>query len=666
MGKSHIIRKIETKIEKEYHSCGVVHLDLKYSGKDPIPNFEKIVQKLSKYGFSFPCFYFAIILYFSENGYFTRIPDFTKRLQEYPEQYGVGNKIGRVVFEKTFGVPVEIISEICSIIENAAKIQTPYIRDFLTGYNPVHKDEKLDYLGYALYLDIINSELHNKSDLHNKWKIVFLIDTYELFHEAKFPLLSASEKWLYKFVLSFVSDRDKKINIDPIFIISGRESIRWEKYGEISETLIEKLPEIEELEKEDCYEYLTECNVPNGYHESIYHQCQGYPFPLQMLTFLYFQLEEKGEILPNEIVLTPGNYIEIYEMVIRHLPTEIVRLLESLAFCGWFDRKILFKIAMNLHNLNWSEQSFNDITDYTFCKSIDNDKYSLQQSFKKILVTNYSLCFSSESIKFKHKQLYKFFASYYEKEKANIDNFTKILILREMCNHGILAQGNQQKTIMHLKDLCENYQDYSFTSEFILDSLENNFLLFNSLMEIIQKYIKYFTLSAFVRFIELLGEKKIDAGTLENLKTQYFTDNYYLEKRRRFQTLRSLRADMEKLKNIISLNYFLTNITNEDYLRMISISSLSQVLHFMIHLRRMIGMRGDPVPQEIRFIRVFFQKNIHFYKIEDQNEFINDIKRLIYFFKDLDPKISENFYEKLNNELSADEKNQFLYFGIPL
>jgi len=663
MGKTRLMKKIEFEIDNNYKSCGVVVLDLEFTNTDPIPNYEIITQKLTKYGFNFPCYYNAIIKYMKEMGYNDRIPVFDRRLSEYPEvpEFAIG--ISNIFLNKLYdNFPAKILLSVSSSIDNKCKRQTSYIKNFLNYFDPLAKEEKLKFLGTALYLDIINSPLHEK------WKIVFIIDTYEKFYEQKYPLSSTSDFWLLEFVENFFPIENQKTRLDPIFIISGRDPIHWESYRDIPKSLIDKYPAIEKLEKEDCEEYLIESKIPRSLHDTIYRKSDGYPFPLQMLAFLYFQLEEKGEVLPSQIELSAGDHYKLYETVIRHLPNDIVRLLESLAFCSWFDRKILHKIAVNLHHFSWGEQSFEDVTGYAFCKNIDEEKYCLQKTFKEILIKNYTLRFPSDFIKRKHATLFNYYSNYYEKEKHLLNDYTKILLIREMCIHGIYTPKKQKVTIENLNILCSNYQDYSFVSNFTLDLLDSEPKRFTSFNEVIKTYIQHFPLSTFDKFMQVLSsEKEIRLIELEDLKKHYFLNNYLILKNLKSKSTRPFIQDLHIIKKYVDLNKFFLNFSDEDILQIISRSSLAKNLDFLKKLRRIIGRDNYPITKiEKKIINVFLEKDIHSYKDEYQEHFFKTLILIYSYLQTFDKTAAERLHEKLKKELSNSEKEQLLRLGFPL
>lgn len=656
MGKSQILNQVQKKIELHNVSdkrVAFAKVDFAFNDISPIKNYLEIIGDLEKFGFEFPCFCFALIDYYTSIGNKEMAKNVVdQRFNRYDDYQDYVGMMLEAIYDG-FG-PLKILVRLGSFLDKYSSSQMEYIKEFFSTYKSIPKEEKIERLGTALYLDLVNSELH--------WgrKVFFLFDSYEKFYDGNYVRFMRADKWIFNFISSF----SKEISIKPVFIIAGRDRIplnTLKKY--LDDIKVIQLPEVKGLDFKFCVEYLNKCKIPVEFQDIVYSETKGYPFSLYMLVLHYHQLKKNTTVTEADLKLTADDYNELYQKVIDYLPRDVSRVLESLAYCTWFDRTILKGVAEK-HFIAWSEQDYHDITSYAFCREVQEGKFILQRDLKNILRLNYLHNYSSQFPSQQHQTLFNILQKYLEDTDADDDMSLRIDILRQLCYQGILSGNKTQIVCQYFESLINDYDDVYFVSDLIVKSLINKKILYKTVEDIIKQHIQTFPLTKFHRLVDCLNsDLKNKPYMIIDLVKCYFDNNYILCNEIKSKSIGRYANSLEILKKYIYLNTFLSQVTKKDYIEMIQRRKGGK-LTGAISLLNTFNKSEHFTDEVIKVTEAILCIESHSLLTKFDTNEINKIKKLMQLFDRINSNYSTKFRNKLSTELTQKEILELRLHGL--
>lgn len=267
------------------------------------------------------------------------------------------------------------------------------IKDDLKSLNSMEHYEIIDEL-YKFFAYDLSKYIKDKH-IDN---CVFFFDTYEALWEDKRTKENEYDKdeWIRELILSMY-----ELDLKPLYVISGREKLIWDKHERDWETDIEQhilggLSDIDsksflkscDIEKEDIQEAIIEMSKDDtgGCLPFYLDLCVDIYSNLTNPTIEDFKLDNKHDKIYDKFfkMFSEG------ERVVKYNKDELI-LLQLLSNARFFDIE-LFRAIIEKFKLNYSGHSLQEITKYSFVFKNDDKTYSLhnliQDALKKELLKN--------------------------------------------------------------------------------------------------------------------------------------------------------------------------------------------------------------------------------------------------------------------------------------
>ena len=392
--------------------------------------------KLDKNRFKFYRFRFAMKRYAEETGQSLEIKnDNSSFLTNNPLlelgmdlSQNVPDLIEKLPIISTISKAITILDKSREIIKN--KIDTRNMKKSLIEIQILEIAQIVKNIEKYFYEDLAEAMLNSKEPL------VILLDTYEKFADSFCNSeYKSSEEWLKSIV-------SKPQGI--LWVITGRERIKWEEEFEAEQHLLEN------LSIKDANEFLITAGVDKELTEKIYELTAGNPVFLDVCVDRYVDLINNGKVPTiNDFGESQSKLVERYT---KYMDTDIKEMAYLLAYLGKWTTEDVLKIKEKTNVIKLSITDYNDFIGHSFVIK-DDETFYMTKIVQESFYNNIPEILKDEF----HKLMYLYILEKVkdEGEELNIvENLTKLVneFLRS------IPEPNKEEK-EKLQDLCDKIRE---------------------------------------------------------------------------------------------------------------------------------------------------------------------------------------------------------------
>ena len=405
------------------------------------------------------------------------------------------------------------------------------ILEELKEFETLDLDEIEEKISYFLAIDI-KKYLEENS---NK-KILFLLDTYE-------ELWNIHKNDNFKIDIDdWVTDIVAELNsTNTLFIISGREDLKWSKKDLEWNNFIDK-KQLDVFTYEESLKLVSNLGVDD---EKIAHKIAvasgGYPFYIELSLDIYEKNKEAS--IFNDLT----NHENILNRFKENLGAKQTTILEYLSIPRKFNNELYFHIS-NESNFDTSESFFAELRSFSFIEINDNE-YKIHDLITKSFRNSLSES-KKENI---NEILFKYYDSLMEK---HID---ESMYYDEAIYHLLNMQYNREKIFSwfnKVKSTLIKYGNYELLSILYKEAIahldKTKDLYFEFLIELLDLCRILKRKTEIKNIIEILSVSNVPSSLIDNI--DYYKS--YLEvkdKRKQLKTNPELVSDLvDKFSKIIN------------------------------------------------------------------------------------------------------------------
>jgi tetratricopeptide (TPR) repeat protein len=398
IGKTSLRKELPTLLEKHNESdkqTRVIWTSIDFATeqyRQPYKFLEVLSSQLrQKYNIKFNSFDIALATYWKK---------VNPRVPLVKENYSEESVVRDVLEICNEFVPINLIPNLLTLAKSlperyqkwALKRKEDISR--LSDLEPAEIDELLPvYWAYDLA-----DHLQNTSE-----SAVIFIDTYEALWEKEREKGSFNDrdKWLRKLI--------ENIQKFCLWVICGRESLRWEEVDEDWKNYLNQL-KIGKLPEEDALYLLKHCGIlEEDIQKVLIESSEGVPYYLELSIDTYRKIKKRKQPAPEDFSKVPDG---IFCRFVKYLDREEKETLKILSVPRYWDRE-LFEILVEKFNTGYPATSFSELHSFSFMDVDDKGKCSMHQLMRKSLQA-----YQDKDLK---KKVHKFVLDYYRNQLKDLD-----------------------------------------------------------------------------------------------------------------------------------------------------------------------------------------------------------------------------------------------------
>ena len=364
--------------------------------------------RLDKNKFKFYRFRFAMKRYAEETGQSLEIKnDNSSFLSNNPLMElgmdlseNVPDIIEKLPIISTISKAITILDKSREVIKN--KIDTRNMKKSLLEIQVLEVAQLVNNLEKYFYEDLVEAMLNLKEPL------VIFLDTYEKFADSfSNSEYKSSEEWLKNIV-------SKPQGI--LWVIAGRERIKWEEEFEAEQHLLEN------LSLKDASDFLVTAGVDEALTPKIYELTSGNPVFLDVCIDRYIELINEGKV--PTIDDFGESQTKLVERYARYMDTDIKEMAYLLAYLGKWTTEDILKIKERTNIIKLSITDYNEFIRHSFVIKDDKTFY-MTKIVQKVFYDSIPAILKEAF----HKLNFSFIEEKNEEEKDQIDSCESLTML---------------------------------------------------------------------------------------------------------------------------------------------------------------------------------------------------------------------------------------------
>ncbi|WP_410508389.1 tetratricopeptide repeat protein [Methanosarcina hadiensis] len=398
IGKTSLRKELSTLLKK--HNESAFHMKIIWTSIDfateqyrqPYKFLEVLSSQLrQKYDIKFNSFDVALATYWKK---------VNPHIPLVKENYSEDSIVRDVLDICNEFVPVNLIPNVLNLAKSLPELYQKWAlkrkEDIsrLSDLEPAEIDELLPvYWAYDLA-----DHLQNTSE-----SAVIFIDTYEALWEKERDIGSFNDrdKWLRKLI--------ENIQKSCLWIICGRETLRWEEVDEDWENYLDQ-HKIEKLPEKDSLDLLKRCGITEeDIQKALIESSEGVPYYLELSIETYRKIKKKKQPAPEDFAKVPDG---IFYRFVKYLDREEKETLKVLSVPRYWNRE-LFEILIEKFNTGYPVTSFSELHSFSFMDIDDKGKCSMHQLIRKSLQE-----YQDQYLK---KKVHNFMLNYYSNQLKELD-----------------------------------------------------------------------------------------------------------------------------------------------------------------------------------------------------------------------------------------------------
>jgi len=334
IGKSTLSKKLQER-------CGCMQANIEVKDNN-IAKFYEGLRKSFTPKIKFNTFDIVYIIYWNKKNHYNKI---SKNDFPFMEEGGVVIEIMAFVIEQaTLGIVPSFISAANKYYKNHN------IEMNVEELENMEPDDIVKKFHEYFVKDIKNDKQYKLSN-----KYLFFIDNYEVITNSQFVIDLISELSIW--------------DVEALFVITGREKLKWEKYGVEWKGRINSI-KLDGLDNKHSEKILSSNDIKNNnLIESIIKLSEGVPFFLELAIDTYKENQDSF----NNITLNIKGQNELFDRFFKYLDNDLKTIIKALAICKKFNYEIFCELCKSF-NISNSNDKFEKIVNYSFAENLD-DKY---------------------------------------------------------------------------------------------------------------------------------------------------------------------------------------------------------------------------------------------------------------------------------------------------
>lgn len=365
IGKSTLIKEIKIRYKNDENLIFSYNFDSKDSDK-PSELYQDLLEFFHNNKIDKDYLSIAFMIYFKKKNPNVEILEKFPFFDEYRDILSEYSEFLEIEGSKLLNSAIKSVIKIGQAVHRKFVLDKEVMNELkeLKDLEPKDIEEQFPYF--------LSKDIERYFKENQNKKIIFLLDTYEKLWKdyRNDDFKNEVDDWISEIVLELR-------NTNTIFVIAGREELKWQNKDEAWNEYIEKRP-LDVFTEEESIKFLNNSGVEDKIAKNIAKISGGYPFYLELFLDVYKQDTNKDsfdDLVNKEKIL--GRFKE-------HLGNNQVRILEKLSMLRLFDKKLYEYITKEQQ----SESFFNELILYSFVEKMGNNykiHNILSDSFKNSL-----------------------------------------------------------------------------------------------------------------------------------------------------------------------------------------------------------------------------------------------------------------------------------------
>ncbi len=379
IGKTRLLRELESELKKENSSARSIYIDLSIR-HDMISVLEMMKNTLSDTcKFDFSLFEIALFLYAKRVGTAANSIDTKQVIDSSPvlsllfqiaKALPLVGSAAKILEIATTAIP--LFDKAFSIFSTKLKMHDKYVRSLDSmDTNTLYK-----HLPVAFAHDMTDNLKRN-----NEEPVVIFLDTYEmLVSNIGAPgMPSLADEWI-RGELGLVQNIPH-----TLWVIAVRDKLKWEEFNPELSRFVEHHV-LENLSVEDSKKFLKSTGIDD---EKLINELitltHGTPVYLDACVDTFLRIRKTGET--PEISMFGENQDELIERFVRYMTHTEKDLAYMLSCISEWDDSLIEELACSIMP-NFSFSAYDAVTDFSFVTAFDNGSYCIDRTFGDILRKN--------------------------------------------------------------------------------------------------------------------------------------------------------------------------------------------------------------------------------------------------------------------------------------
>lgn len=380
VGKTHLLKKLESELKERIDSPKYIYVDLNVC-QDRITVLERMRNALSSsYKFSFSLFEFGLYVYAKKIGEKAESIDVKQIITSSPVLSLLLQVSKELPFVGSAAKIIDIAAAALQISDKAASVILTRIKKHdknLLLLDSLDTNKLLEYLPYLFALDMAENLEKKPTE-----PFVVFLDTYEkLVNRISAlgdPLLA--DEW--------IRGENGLIQNIPytLWVIAGREHLKWEDFDpEWNRSLEQHV--LKNLSPEDSDAFLKSTGIDDEELRSqIFNLTGGSPNHLDLCVDTFLHLKEHlEEGIAPDITMFGNNTQTIVARLLSYMGNSDQDLAYALTCLYEWDDDLISEIAPGILP-NFSFSAYEKIKDHSFVTLYSNGRYSIDRTVSEVLM----------------------------------------------------------------------------------------------------------------------------------------------------------------------------------------------------------------------------------------------------------------------------------------
>lgn len=377
VGKTHLLKKLESELKEKISSPRYIYVDLNVC-QDSITVLERMRNTLSNtYKFSFSLFEFGLYVYAKKTGAKAESIDVKQFIASSPVLSLLLQVSKELPFVGNAAKILDIVTATLPIADKTASVILTRIKKHdknLLLLDSLDANKLYEFLPYLFALDMAEN-LEKKP----KEPFVIFLDTYEKLVNEISALGDSrlADEW--------IRGENGLIQNIPytLWVIAGREHLKWEVFDpEWSESLEQHV--LKNLSFKDSNDFLKSTGIDNEELRSqIFNLTGGSPIHLDLCVDTFLHLKERG--ITPDITMFGDNTQTIVARLLSYMGSSDQDLVYALTCLYEWDDDLISELAPGILP-NFSFSAYEKMKDHSFVTLCSNGRYRIDRTVSEVLM----------------------------------------------------------------------------------------------------------------------------------------------------------------------------------------------------------------------------------------------------------------------------------------
>ncbi len=377
VGKTHLLKKLESELKEKIYSPKYIYVDLNVC-QDRITVLERMRNTLSSsYKFSFSLFEFGLYVYAKKIGEKAESIDVKQIIASSPVLSLLLQVSKELPFVGSAAKIIDITAAALQISDKAASVILTRIKKHdknLLLLDSLDTNKLIEYLPYLFALDMAENLEKKPTE-----PFVVFLDTYEKLVNEISALGDP------RFADEWIRGENGLVQNIPytLWVIAGREHLEWKDFDpEWDESLEQHVLKNLSPEYSNCF--LESAGIDDKELRSkIFKLTGGSPNHLDLCVDTFLHLKEQG--ITPDITMFGNNTQTIVARLLSYMGSSDQDLVYALTCLYEWDDDLILKLAPDILP-NFSFSAYEKIKNHSFVTLYPNGNYSINRTVSEVLM----------------------------------------------------------------------------------------------------------------------------------------------------------------------------------------------------------------------------------------------------------------------------------------